>query len=155
LRQQADALAGNDPQYCHELLEHMHMDDGRIKMFLTRKTLCFRKSQPRLFREGSYTPLTVRGVHADKVCAFARIREKQAAVIVAPRLWGSLLGENEYRPGIEIWQDTAIQLPEIAGLQYRDIYSREVIDDEGNGEAQLAKLLKNFPVALLFGEAHN
>lgn len=153
LRKSADAMAGDGSQFCRELLEQMHRDDGRIKMFLTWKTLCFRKSYRELFRESNYVPLSAHGAHADKICAFARIRGKQVAVVIAPRLWGSLLGETEYRPGIEIWQDTAIQLPEISGLQYRNIFSKEMMIGVGDGEMRLSEVLKDFPVALLAGEA--
>ena len=151
LRERADTLAADIPQYCRELLEHM--EDGGIKLFLTWKTLCFRKSYRELFREGDYMPLAVRGAHAERVCAFARTREKQTAIIIAPRLWGTLLGEAEYRPETEIWQDTRIQLPEIAAQFYRNVFTKELVHAGANGETQLSTVLKDFPVALLFGEA--
>lgn len=147
LRENAE---GNGTQLCHELLKHM--EDGRIKLFLSWKTLCFRKSYRDLFRKGSYMPLAVSGTHADRICAFARKWGKQAAVVIAPRLWGTLLGEAEYRPGIEIWQDTSIQFPESAGQSYRNVYTRESVNFDVNCEAQLSTVLKDFPVALLYGE---
>jgi (1->4)-alpha-D-glucan 1-alpha-D-glucosylmutase len=153
LRKRADTLDGDGPQLRHELLEHIHMEDGSIKMFLTFKTLCLRKSYSELFRAGDYAPLTVQGAHADKVCAFARKHEEQVAVVIAPRLWASLLGENEYRPGIEIWQDTAIEFPQIPGLQYRNIFTREPLSIDSHGRVPLSEVLKDFPVALLMGEA--
>jgi len=155
LREQADALSGDGPQFCHELLEHMHMQmkDGRIKLFLTWRTLCFRKSHGELFRQGDYMRLAVSGLHADRVCAFARTRGKQAAVIIAPRLWGTLLGQAKYSPEIEIWQDTKVQLPESPGQTYRNIFTRELVNIEPGGETQLSEVLKDFPVALLYREA--
>lgn len=155
LRDKADSLAGNGAQLCHELVDNMsmHIEDGRIKLFLTWKTLCFRKSYRELFRRGDYVPLAVSGPQADRVVAFGRINEKQVAVIVAPRLWGGLLGEAEYHPGIPIWQDTKVKLPDVPVQSYRNVFTRELINTDHNREMQLSTVLKDFPVALLFGEA--
>lgn len=140
--------ADDGPQLCRELLEKM--PDGRIKLFLTWKTLCFRKSYRDLFRTGSYVPLAVRGAQAERICAFTRVRERQTAVVIAPRLWSGLLGESEYHPGI--WQDTVVELPRTTESTYRNIFTKESIHVEANG-AELSLLLRDFPVALLFGEA--
>jgi (1->4)-alpha-D-glucan 1-alpha-D-glucosylmutase len=133
-------------QFCRELIETT--EDGRIKLYLTWKTLCFRASHRELFCEGMYTPLELRGVHADRVCAFARIRGSQAAVAVAPRLWAALLAETNYRHDSEIWKDTRVELPATSSA-WRNILSGESVIIGSSREAYLSTLLQSFPVALL------
>ena len=89
-----------------ELLQNW--PDGRIKMFLTQRALSFRRNHVDLFRIGDYLPLRATGVCAENCIAFARQLERQAAVIIAPRL-SSRIG---FPPLGERWKDTTIELPE-------------------------------------------
>ncbi len=84
--------------------------DGRIKMFLIRQLLHFRRDQPDLFREGNYVPLNVTGAHAGSCLAFAREHAGKWIVVLAPRLTARV----GFPPIGERWQDTAIELPEAA-----------------------------------------
>jgi (1->4)-alpha-D-glucan 1-alpha-D-glucosylmutase len=137
---------GSDrPQLCRELMDTI--EDGRVKLYLTWKTLCFRGSNRELFCEGTYLALQVRGEHADRVCAFARVRGRQAVVIVAPRLWAALLAEADYRYESEIWKDTRVELPAISSA-WRNALTGEANFGSGD-EVYLSAVLKNFPVALL------
>src|SRR5262249_52886677 len=88
------------------------MQDGRCKLFLTWKVLQFRRDHESLFRDGGYLALRVVGEHAANVCAFARHREDELAVTIAPRLYLRLLGDREDPPlGSSVWADTAVELP--------------------------------------------
>src|SRR5262249_61124173 len=47
-------------------------DDGRVKLFVTREALVFRRARAALFRDGAYHGLEIAGSHAEHLCAFAR-----------------------------------------------------------------------------------
>ncbi len=72
-----------------------------------------------LFQHGEYLPLTVTGVKANHVVAFARKLKTTIAVIVVPRLVASIVDnpgiDNSYAPappiGADVWQDTQVQVP--------------------------------------------
>ena len=64
------------------------------KFDITRRLLKLRQSNPRLFTEGSYQPLSVEGPGAEAVCAFARLNgDAGLAVAVALQGAGALAGE--------------------------------------------------------------
>ncbi len=68
--------------------------DSFAKFDVTRRLLKLRQSNPRLFAEGSYQPLSVDGPGAEAVCAFARLNG-DAGLAVAVALHGTeaLAGE--------------------------------------------------------------
>jgi (1->4)-alpha-D-glucan 1-alpha-D-glucosylmutase len=130
------------------------LEDGRAKLFLTSKTLQFRRANDALFRNGSYIPLRTTGEHASHLCAFARKHEDALAIVVVPRLTARLLGEREGLPlGPEVWSDTAIELPTHRKVAAADFVS--VLD--GSGVTSTDRLLRaadalaRWPVALLSG----
>jgi len=136
--------------FCRDLVDHLQ--DGHIKLYVTWKALCFRKSHPAIFREGAYLPLDLTGTHARRVCAFARILGSQAVVVIAPRLWGGLIGEDPFCLERDYWQDTQLCLPELPVRPYRNIFTNDELIAEP-GRTKLSHLLRHFPVALLFAEA--
>ena len=86
--------------------------DGRIKLFLTQRLLQFRREHAELFARGSYLPLETSGIFADCCIAFAREFERHWIIVIAPRL-SSRVG---FPPIGELWQDTAVKLPESLSL---------------------------------------
>jgi (1->4)-alpha-D-glucan 1-alpha-D-glucosylmutase len=84
LRSAIGRAGGDLTALAAELVASAH--DGRIKLFLTHRGLDARRRWPDLFRDGAYRPLTVRGATAPHVTAFARVRDGEAVVAVAPRL---------------------------------------------------------------------
>jgi malto-oligosyltrehalose synthase len=75
------------------------------KSALTRRILEIRRAHPDLFADGSYIPLTITGAHATNVIAFERRLEGKCAIVVAPRLTGS----------VDDWAGTAIEVDAISG----------------------------------------
>ncbi|HXZ81300.1 MAG TPA: malto-oligosyltrehalose synthase [Terriglobales bacterium] len=151
---ECEASSGSTPEGClRDLMEHM--DDGRIKLYVTWKALRTRRECRLLFEEGGYRPLTVQGSRARHIVAFARQHEKRVAITVAPRLCAILLGEQERYPIGEIWGDTTIQLPaELAPQQYENVFGGRSIQVEHAGETRVIPvraLLAGFPVALMVG----
>jgi (1->4)-alpha-D-glucan 1-alpha-D-glucosylmutase len=84
---------------------------GRAKLLLTWKLLQLRQQHPSLFQCGEYIPLVVNGSGSQHVLAFARRRNEEFAIVIAPRLWGKLLGEEEDVLNAELWEDTFIEIP--------------------------------------------
>jgi len=129
-----------DRQALAELAAHWR--DGREKLFLTWRALALRREQPALFAGGSYVPLHTAGRHADRLVAFARVANGEAAVAVAPRLVAPLLRNG----GSIDWADTTVTLP--ADRAWRDALARRDLGARDMPVAA-AELLADFPVALL------
>lgn len=135
-----------------------NMEDGRIKLYVTWRTLKFRRQHPALFQLGKYLPLSISGPKAEHLIAFSRQHEKTSAVTVVPRLCGRLLGEKYISPADRyLWDGTRIKVESSfcsSGLQ--NLFTKERLSP-GNIDGELyleaADLLGNFPVALLIGDA--
>ena len=152
LREMQSGRAAGDPAaFARGLLDSM--EDGRIKLFVTSRTLCARKQRHELFEKGDYLPLAVRGARSDCVCSFARKRNGHLVVVVVPRLYASLLSGNTLNPlGREIWGDTCIKVPSaFAKRTFTNVYTGEHFPTHtGNAHAfSVSSLLSDFPVALL------
>ena len=87
--------------------------DGRIKMFLIQRLLRFRREEGDLFERGEYLPLQTSGTFAECCISFARRLDNNWIAVMAPRL-SSRIG---FPPIGEVWQDTAIQLPDSFSLK--------------------------------------
>ena len=87
--------------------------NGRIKMFLTQRLLGFRREHSDLFEWGEYLLLQMSGTFAECCVSFVRRLDDNWIAVIAPRL-SSRVG---FPPIGEVWQDTAIQLPESFSLK--------------------------------------
>ena len=143
-----------DPPALNGMLDSLH--DGRAKLFLTWKTLQFRRERAALFRQGDYQPLRVIGERAAHVCAFARSHAGELAITVVGRLYLRLLGEQADAPAdAALWGETIIELPRgcAPGAQLRNVLDGTVLATGRHGSrssVRLAEVLAEFPVALLF-----
>jgi (1->4)-alpha-D-glucan 1-alpha-D-glucosylmutase len=135
----------------HELLDSLQ--DGRAKLYLTWRTLNFRRAHDALFNTGSYIALAVTGGRAEHVCAFARYSEEDLAIAVATRWFVRLCGDGSPPLGRTTWQDTVMELPNDEGASgYKNILTGERLTTtkrEGKEVLALADVLATFPVALL------
>jgi (1->4)-alpha-D-glucan 1-alpha-D-glucosylmutase len=132
-------------------------EDGRIKLYLTAQVLRFRAEHPDLFARGTYQPLRVEGERASHAFVFARERDGQQIIVIAPRLVDTLLrGESVAPVGSAVWGGTALPLPDSAGeVRYRNLFTGEQISTEPDQDLAtlaLADVLADFPVALLVRE---
>jgi (1->4)-alpha-D-glucan 1-alpha-D-glucosylmutase len=125
--------------------------DGRIKLYVTYRGLNYRRQHTDLFQLGDYVPLEAHGAAADHVCAFARVRDADVAVVIVPRLVLPLQSAGRSIWSAEIWGDTAIALP-WPTAQWRDIFSGRPMTADG-GQLSLGTVLGEFPVAFLEGKA--
>ena len=140
--------------------------DGRVKLYLTYKSLHFRHEHQELFAGGEYIPVTVTGPWAGNSCAFARQRGREWALVVVPRQLARLQLEDQINltadrlpdpgslPGASEWQATALRIPEPAPGSWHNILTGEIIAGDPSPDGKiftLARALQNFPVALLEG----
>jgi (1->4)-alpha-D-glucan 1-alpha-D-glucosylmutase len=145
---------GEGPAACAQRLIDT-MPDGRIKLYLTWKTLALRREREPLFREGGYLPLKAHAQRAEHVCAFARRHADEVVLVVVPRLLGELMGEDarQLPVGKTAWGDTWLELPEgIKGEKWVNAYTGEILSADkrdGRGGLALACLFDTFPYALL------
>ena len=128
------------------------MEDGRVILYLTWRCLNVRRRLPALFQGGIYLPLRITGACAEHVCAFARRSERQAAIVIAPRLFVRLMGEAALPLGAVVWQDTCVELPaDLAGMGLTNALTGEscpLQHQNGKTSLPLAAALAQFPVAL-------
>jgi (1->4)-alpha-D-glucan 1-alpha-D-glucosylmutase len=122
-------------------------DDGKPKLYLLYKALNKRRELHQLFSFGAYIPLQVQGTHKHRVLAFARQHEGQWAVIAVPLLLTNLISEQELPIGEEIWEDTAVVLPEGAPAQWQQVFGSDSL--QADGILPLAQVFNTFPVAFL------
>ncbi len=143
---------GDSETVARELLDAGQ--DGRIKLYLSYKTLNFRRAHASLFSVGDYAPLEARGEKREHMCAFLRTLREEATIVAAPRLLVGLTGGVERPPlGEEVWGDTRLALHhETVGRKYRDLFTGEMLSVErrsGSPCLPLAKVFAHFPVAIL------
>lgn len=130
------------------------VEDGRVKLFVTRKALTYRRDRSDLFARGEYVALHAVGERADHLCAFARRLETLTALTIVPRFVTRLAAPGKGPPlGERVWGETAVVLPFDKGeTPYRNLFTGEIVRArEHNGAAALLlrDVLAHFPVALL------
>jgi malto-oligosyltrehalose synthase len=118
--------------------------DGRIKQALIARVLALRAGRPKLFAEGGYEPLEVRGTFAENVVAFARRFENHLALVVVPRVASVLLRTGAVTFAPDAWKDTVVALPHDGALA-NALTGQSIAD----GACAVQSLLGPMPVAFL------
>ncbi len=134
------------------------LESGRIKLYLIWKTLAFRRQAEALFGQGDYLPLKVQGDRAGHVCAFARHFGGRSVLVVVPRLFDGLMGEQGTLPvGEAVWGHTRVELPpDRSCAQWTNILteaSHAVHVTENAPQLLLEELFRVFPYAVLRPQA--
>jgi (1->4)-alpha-D-glucan 1-alpha-D-glucosylmutase len=120
-----------------ELLEHW--DDGRLKLYVTRKLLNFRRKHADLFLHGEYIPLHVNGAHANHIIAFARHLHDDWCVVAVPRLLAKLSREKD------MWRNTSIEMPDTKATAFVNVLT----DRDVSSPASVSALFGTLPLAVL------
>ncbi len=133
------------------------LEDGRAKLLIVQSTLALRKRWPKVFQQGSYLPLTVRGEHAANLCAYARLAGERIVITVAPRLLARRLGEADGLPlGEKFWGNTSVELPiHQQDKAYTCVFTGKVIKPQkrqSHWHMSIAQVLAEVPVGLVIGE---
>jgi (1->4)-alpha-D-glucan 1-alpha-D-glucosylmutase len=127
--------------------------DGIIKLYVTSRALCFRKSNHELLTKGSYIPLRATGDRQNHVIAFARALGRRSVIAVASRFFVGLGAETTEPTGEETWGDSALLLRrDISGAAYREVFSQstiETVQRNSRHTLPLAQVFAHLPVALL------
>ena len=134
------------PALCEELLRTYR--DGRIKLWVTARALCFRRERASLFQNGNYIPLFASGEKQEHVCAFVRSQGTETALIAAPRLVCSLTGSEQRPPTGEVWGNTELPMPQGA-TSLRDVFTGKEFLPRARGTLLCRELFAHFPLALL------
>jgi len=101
--------------------------DGRIKMFVIRKALSFRRENLDLFLGGGYLPIKVSGPKADHVIAFARRLGEQWCIVAVPRLISKLTKVGKPPIGESVWADTRLILPSECSKHVVNIFTGQTL----------------------------
>lgn len=126
--------------------------DGRIKLFVTWKTVNFRRERPQLFLEGSYEMLKVTGKRAQNIFAFLRLHGKHSTIVVVPKWLAASKAPTIQNAMRGFWANTAVTLPKRLQQAWRNIFTDETIEVErsrGGAILRVATLLADLPVACL------
>jgi len=135
-----------------ELLETW--PDGRIKLYVTQRALTLRRERERLFRSGSYTPLSASGARAEHLVGLARRDDGQVVIVAVPRLSARLTDfAGRFPLGDSVWGDTWLSLGDssLEG-EYTDRFSGLRVATERRDGAPVLRagaLFGSLPVAML------
>jgi len=138
-----------------DLMEHWF--DGRLKLFLIQKAVCWRREHAQLFHEGEFLPLETRGPRAENIVAFLRRHNNECALIAVPR-WISQLsgglarGQRDTPWNTLTWKDTEVFLPSDTPLGWKSILSETSIEAEAGAGRLAVKadlLFADFPIAFM------
>jgi (1->4)-alpha-D-glucan 1-alpha-D-glucosylmutase len=128
------------------------MEDGRVKLYLTWKALSLRRQHESLFRDGKYIPLHAGGERAERLCAFARKRQRQVVLVVAARWFTDLSLAGELPLG-QAWAGTWLELPTLyAGTVWVNVLTGEKIaayDRNGIPVLDAEEIFRSFTCGLL------
>jgi (1->4)-alpha-D-glucan 1-alpha-D-glucosylmutase len=77
--------------------------DGRIKLALINRLLGLRRECAAILSDGGYLPLDVSGPHKREIIAFARIKGRDAIIVVCGRWFGRATGRGRRWPLANAW----------------------------------------------------
>ena len=156
-RKHRDILRGlaDAPRSLSDMLANW--EDGRIKMYVTKQGLKFRKHHAALFLKGDFVALPAEGAQRECLVAFARRYRGDWSVIVVPRLTTKLTESDYGSLRLTRLGDTRIVLPKEAPKRWINILDDQRVESGENGEKMLLarELLRDFPMALLSNTVEN
>jgi (1->4)-alpha-D-glucan 1-alpha-D-glucosylmutase len=135
---------------CENVLANL--SDGRIKLWVSHKTLLLRSRWHSVFRKGAYQPLDIVGDHSTRAIAFLRHDGGRSVLTVVPRFTYTLMRGKQEFPLAAAWGNTAVFLPVEEVHQFKNIFTGERIEVSDANSALLSDLFAKFPVAVLAAE---
>ncbi len=139
--------AGEKVPYLQKLLSNP--SDGKIKLYLTYKSLQVRNDNLKIFNEGNFIPVETGGEFKDNLIVFTRSIDGKSIITIAPRFLTQLVKENELPLGTNIWKDTYIKTGTINSSLLNNLITGEVF--ERKDKLSVGKIFENFPYGLLSG----
>jgi (1->4)-alpha-D-glucan 1-alpha-D-glucosylmutase len=152
LKEKMSAHASDRPGFARELLQEW--PDGAIKLYVTFRSLNYRRENCKLFTDGAYLPLSGEGDLKEHLCAFARSGEGKVVLVIVPRFLTRLVkNPDEHSLGHKVWGDSWLIIPpEIPAASFNSIFTAETIgtvERDGRTGLALDQVFANFPVAML------
>jgi (1->4)-alpha-D-glucan 1-alpha-D-glucosylmutase len=137
-----------------EQLRHMveYWQDGRIKLYLIRQALCYRREHAALFRDGEFLPVQIAGEHSQNIVSFLRVHHGKQLLAAFPRWlsqFSTFTAANRLQPD---WKQTEILLPQDSARTWHSLLTGETLSAasrEKENSIRAEALFRNFPVALL------
>jgi (1->4)-alpha-D-glucan 1-alpha-D-glucosylmutase len=128
--------------------------NGSVKLYVTFKSLNYRKENRRLFMDGAYLPLQGEGEFKEHICAFARRAVGKVVLVIVPRFLARLVKSADELPlGHKVWGDSRVVIPgEILAVKFKNILTGEamaLVEQDGKAALALDQVFANFPVAML------
>jgi len=127
--------------------------DGRIKMYVTRRALQFRRKHPALSATGAYLPLQASGERARNIISFARRSAGQQVIVAAGRFFMSLGVTANSFPDRRQWANTTLAMPaDFASECYVNLFTGCKVDSELRGgelHVPMDELFAHMPIAML------
>lgn len=121
-----------------------HWQDGRIKLYATRRCLRLRKRSAKLFVNGDYQPLETAGPAADRVIGFQLRLEGDGVIVMA----GRFFTRDDPKSPQAAWIGTDVRLPDPASGIFEDVLTGRRFDTR-SGTLGAAELFATLPVAIL------
>jgi (1->4)-alpha-D-glucan 1-alpha-D-glucosylmutase len=129
-----------------------HLPDGRVKLWVSYKTLQLRKEQRDLFHRGNYVPIEISGDKAAHAVAFLRVDATKSVLTVVPRFADTLMrGKTEW-PLKKAWDGAILQLPEGSAESFTNIFTGETVTISDTNTILLGDVFASFPVAVLISD---
>ena len=129
-------------------------EDGRLKLWLTKCVLNFRRAHRELFLRASYVPIVVDGQHCESVCSFARVANNEWILVVAPRLMTRVVGPGKF-PIADAWGDGTLKLPRRAPSKWQNLFTCQKLVanvSRRKKSLRLKDVFSHLPFALLVHE---
>jgi (1->4)-alpha-D-glucan 1-alpha-D-glucosylmutase len=128
-------------------------EDGRVKLFLTKELLRFRRENHKFFRDAAYVPLRCFGDQRDHVITFSRSTADRILITAAGRFFAKLGYRQRLPVGDEVWQDSAIIVPnDRCDLTFRNVLTERIVKPavyRGRTLLPLSEVFADLPVAVL------
>ena len=146
------ASRGAGPEIVHELAATWR--SGILKLHVTAVLLAARRRVPKLFADGSYEPLPVRGPAARHVVAFARRTASDTMIVAVGRLFARLAPRaDELCPAADVWDGTTIGMPARRSTPpFRNLLTGLVIPPQLERGFEAQELFRALPAAVLLAE---
>jgi (1->4)-alpha-D-glucan 1-alpha-D-glucosylmutase len=141
----------------HESPETMLQDllaswpDGRIKLYLTWKSLIFRRQHREIFEHGDYLPLETSGKQKEHIFSFARRTRDEWLAVAVPRLLSQVVSPPELPLGRKVWSAASIAIPHDAPRQWQNLFTGEVFEAQKRSAGfmlRVSDVFRRLPVAL-------
>ncbi len=140
-----------DPGQCAvcDLLKNWR--DGRLKLYLTKNMLRYRRAHKELFSKGDYLPLRLTGSKKEHACSFARCFEGAWAIAMVPRLTTKLVKPGVFPLGEAVWDESTLVLPPDAPDDWVDVFTGQRVSATRRA-VPVGRIFSKLPFALLVHE---